>query len=42
MSGLVFAPDVLTPAERVKDAAVITAIALWLGIPMIEIGRAHV
>ena len=35
MSGLVFAPDVLTPAERVKDAAVITAIALWLGIPMI-------
>ena len=37
MSGLVFAPDVLTPAERVKDAAVITAIALWLGIPMISL-----
>lgn len=35
MSGLVFAPDAPTPAERVKDAAVITAIALWLGIPMI-------
>lgn len=35
MSGLVFAPDAPTSAERVKDAAVITAIALWLGIPMI-------
>ena len=35
MSGLVFAPDAPTPAERVKDAAVITAITLWLGIPMI-------
>ena len=35
MSGLVFAPDVPTPAERVKDAGMITAIALWLGIPMI-------
>ncbi len=35
MSGLVFAPDAPTPAERMKDAAVITAIALWLGIPMI-------
>ncbi|MFT3849696.1 MAG: high-affinity branched-chain amino acid ABC transporter permease LivM [Propionivibrio sp.] len=35
MSGLVFAPDAPTPAERVKDAAVITVIALLLGIPMI-------
>ena len=35
MSGLVLAPDAPTPAERVKDAAVITVIALLLGIPMI-------
>ena len=35
MSGLVFATDAPTPAERVKDAAVITVIALLLGIPMI-------
>ena len=32
MSGLVFAPEVPTPAERFKDAAVVTVIALLLGI----------
>ncbi len=35
MSGLVFAAEGPTPAERFKDAAVITVIALLLGIPMI-------
>ena len=35
MSGLVFASDGPTAAERFKDAGVITFIALLLGIPMV-------
>ncbi len=35
MAGLVFAAEGPTPAERFKDAAVVTVIALFLGIPMI-------